>query len=89
MRKSWLLNRRAVLRGAGVAASLPLLDVMRPLLPGGEPARRMVFVYFPNGASTPNEHDPKWGQWRWLPHDPGKDYEFTNVLKCLGRGARR
>jgi len=83
MRKSWLLDRRAVLRGAGVAASLPLLDVMRPLLPSGEPARRMVFVYFPNGASTPNEHDPKWGQWRWLPHDPGEDYEFTNVLKCL------
>lgn len=83
MRKTWLLDRRSLLRGTGVAASLPLLDAMRPLLPKDEPARRMVYVYFPNGASTPNEHDPKWGQWRWLPHDPGKDYQFTNVLKCL------
>ncbi len=83
MMKTWQLDRRALLRGAGVAASLPVLDAMRPLLPKAEPARRMVYVYFPNGASTPNEHDEKWGQWRWLPHDPGKDYQFTNVLKCL------
>ena len=83
MRSSWLLDRRSVLRGTGVAAALPLLDAMRPLLPAGQPARRTVFVYFPNGASTPKEHDEKWGMWRWLPHDPGKDYKFTKVLKCL------
>ena len=54
MMKTWQLDRRALLRGAGVAASLPVLDAMRPLLPKAEPARRMVYVYFPNGASTPN-----------------------------------
>lgn len=83
MRKTWLLNRRSLLRGTGVAAALPLLDAMRPLMAKASPARRMVFVYFPNGASTPKEHDKKWGQWRWLPHDPGRDYKFTNVLRCL------
>lgn len=85
MRKTWQLDRRTFLRGTGVAASLPLLDAMRPLLheQPGDPVRRMVYVYFPNGASMPKENDKKWGQWRWLPHVPGKDYEFTNVLKCL------
>ena len=72
MRKTWLINRRSLLRGTGVAAALPLLDAMRPLMPKATPAQRMVFVYFPNGASTPKEHDKKWGQWRWLPHDPGR-----------------
>ena len=72
MRKTWQLDRRSLLRGAGVAASLPLLDAMEAWTPGrpGEPVRRMVYVYFPNGASTPKEHDKEWGQWRWLPRQP-------------------
>ena len=29
--QNWLINRRKVLRGAGVALALPFLDCMRPL----------------------------------------------------------
>jgi hypothetical protein len=90
MQKPWQLNRRSFLRGTGVAVTLPMLDAMQPLLtataPLGSPAeaiKRMCYVYFPNGASMPKEHDKKWGKWRWLPHTPGKDYQLTEVLKCL------
>ncbi|MGK0265358.1 MAG: hypothetical protein ACI8UD_004021, partial [Planctomycetota bacterium] len=90
MQKTWQLNRRSFLRGTGVAVALPMLEAMQPLLAAGSPTgappeaiRRMCYVYFPNGASMPKEHDKKWGKWRWLPHTPGKDYELTEVLKCL------
>jgi hypothetical protein len=83
-RKSWQLDRRTFLRGTGVAAALPWLEAMG--FRGAsrrEPIRRMCFVYFPNGASMPEEHDEKWGRWRWFPHAAGSDYEFTDVLSCL------
>jgi Protein of unknown function (DUF1552) len=79
---SWQLDRRTFLRGTGVAAALPFLDAMRPTTTR-EPVRRMCFVYFPNGASMPEENDANWGQWRWLPHAPGRDYRLTEVLSCL------
>ncbi|MEO6597733.1 MAG: DUF1552 domain-containing protein [Planctomycetota bacterium] len=87
-RKSWHLDRRTFLRGAGVAAALPWLEAMSSVAIGTngvprEPMRRMCFVYFPNGASMPAEHDAKWGKWRWFPHDAGSDYAFTDVLSCL------
>lgn len=52
--RSWLLDRRHILRGLGIAIALPLLDCMRPL---GEAevkprARRSVFIYLPNGVNT-------------------------------------
>ena len=81
-RKSWHLDRRTFLRGAGVTAAVPFLDAMRLVAPR-EPMRRMCFVYFPNGGSMPKEHDKEWGKWRWFPHDAGHDYQFTEVLRCL------
>jgi len=83
MHRPWHLDRRTFLRGTGVAAALPMLDAMRPLLPKREPVRRMCFVYFPNGAAMPAEDDEQWGDWRWLPRAPGRDYQFTRVLRCL------
>ncbi|HEX5054574.1 MAG TPA: DUF1552 domain-containing protein [Planctomycetota bacterium] len=81
-RKTWHLDRRTFLRGAGVAVAMPWLEAMAWAAPR-EPMRRMCFVYFPNGASMPEEHDEKWGRWRWFPHDAGADYVFTDVLSCL------
>lgn len=44
------LSRRSVLRAAGAAVSLPLLDAMAPPLKATvEPATRMAYLYFPNG----------------------------------------
>jgi len=50
----WLLSRRHVLRGLGVALALPLLDCMRPLRAADTAARakRSVFIYLPNGVNT-------------------------------------
>jgi hypothetical protein len=49
------LSRRMLLRGAGTALALPLLDAMIPALTplvasAGNPVRRLGFVYIPMGA---------------------------------------
>lgn len=76
------LDRRTFLRGTGVAVALPFLEAMR-FGPPREVARRLCCVYFPNGASMPEETDAKWNKWRWFPNRAGADYEFTEVLSCL------
>ncbi|MFM8534817.1 MAG: DUF1552 domain-containing protein [Acidimicrobiia bacterium] len=50
----WLISRRHVLRGFGVALALPLLDCMRPILASdrAQRAKRCVFIYLPNGVYT-------------------------------------
>ncbi|MCE9606299.1 MAG: DUF1552 domain-containing protein [Planctomycetia bacterium] len=52
--QNWLLNRRHMLRGLGVAMALPLLDCMRPLRAAETKtrAKRSVFIYLPNGVNT-------------------------------------
>ena len=68
------LSRRALLRGAGVAIGLPMLDAMRPALAGAVPeARRLVVVYVPNGIIMND----------WLPKETGKDFTFSRILKPL------
>jgi hypothetical protein len=72
------LSRRTVLKGAGVALALPLLDAM---IPAGtalaqtvaKPRVRMGFVYFPHGAVMRN----------WVPQQTGTDFEFSPILKPL------
>lgn len=70
------LSRRTLLRGAGAAVSLPLLDAMFPALtPSAQAAvaTRLRFgaVYFPNGAIMPS----------FTPKTAGADFEFTPILK--------
>lgn len=54
------MDRRTILRGAGVAMALPLLDAMSPRASASSPSRsgltdaaprRLVFVYTPNGVN--------------------------------------
>ncbi len=86
-RKSWMLDRRSFLRGAGVAVALPWLEAMGRALPApgpaGEAPRRLAFVYFPNGCSLPPAGDEQYRQWRWFPDGEGADYRFTKVLESL------
>lgn len=72
------LSRRTVLRGAGAAMALPLLEIM----PGGEgraasrntaPPRRAAFFYIPNGVV----------QSAWNPTDTGKDFMLSPSLQPL------
>jgi hypothetical protein len=69
------VSRRAVLRGAGAAIALPLLDAMVPALTAfqktvANPVRRLGVVYHPNGVVYEN----------WLPKGVGSQFEFSRVL---------
>jgi hypothetical protein len=72
------ISRRAVLRGAGVAIGLPLLDAMIPAATAfaataAAPQPRLGFVYFPHGAVMA----------RWRPAQTGAAFEFPQILKPL------
>jgi hypothetical protein len=75
------LSRRSVLRGAGVALSLPLLDAMIPARTAladtaANPTPHLGFIYFPHGAV----------QERWTPKSDGnKIVEFGDILKPLDK----
>jgi hypothetical protein len=72
------LSRRTVLKGAGAAIALPLLDAM---IPAGTALAntaaavkpRLVYIYFPHGAV----------QKFWTPDGAGKDFKFSPILKPL------
>ena len=71
------LPRRLFLRGIGATVALPLLDAMMPALTAGArvaaPARRLGFVYVPNGAAP--------GFWK--PKGEGTDFEMSLSLSPL------
>ena len=68
------LSRRTLLRGAGAAIALPLLDAMQPALAAPvRSVRRLAVVYVPNGIIMN----------QWTPAESGKDYAFTRILKPL------
>src|SRR5262249_44231761 len=74
------LSRRTVLRGAGTALALPLLDAMIPARTAlAQTAAKVTphlgFIYFPHGA----------GQAQWTPTGEGQIGDFRDILKPLGK----
>ena len=70
------ISRRTVLRGAGTAVALPLLDAMIPAFAPAaatKPVRRLGVVYHPNGVI----YD------QWLPTGVGSEFELSPTLKGL------
>ncbi len=68
------ISRRTLLRGAGTAIALPLLDAMFPALSrAAAPVRRLSVVYVPNGIIMKD----------WTPAGLGSGFEFTRILKPL------
>jgi hypothetical protein len=73
------LSRRSVLKGAGVAIALPLLDAMNPAgvafgqTAAGKAPHRLAFVGFPHGAV----------QRHWQPAETGKDFAIPRILEPL------
>ena len=72
------LSRRTLLRGAGAAISLPLLDAMLPAATAlaNTPAAantRLAYVYFPHGAVMKY----------WVPQQVGANFEYSPILKPL------
>ena len=79
--KSWQLNRRTFLRGAGAALALPALDCMAARSPAVEP-KRLAAIYFPFGVSIGSKDDAN-KEWYWFPHEDGRDYTFNRNLEPL------
>ncbi len=68
------ISRRAVLRGAGAALALPLLDAMTPALAqAARPVHRFQTVYIPNGMAM--EY--------WSPSSIGRSFQLSPVLQPL------
>ena len=72
------IPRRTFLRGMGVGVALPLLDAMVPAFStttqaADGPARRLGFVYIPNGAHMP----------AWTPSGEGPLAELSPILNPL------
>jgi hypothetical protein len=71
--------RRTVLKAAGAAIGLPLLDAMIPAstawaaTPAGKPPKRFAFVGFPHGAIMNS----------WSPTETGTDFTISPILKPL------
>jgi hypothetical protein len=77
------LPRRTFLRGIGAAISLPLLDAMVPAFTAtvktaATPARRLAFVYCPNGVSMNFS-----GINYWKPTTVGSGFELSPILEPL------
>src|SRR5262245_14997979 len=70
------LSRRTVLKGLGAAVALPFLDAMVParvFAADAEAARRLVFLYVPNGVHLPG----------WTPASVGPLAKLPPVLEPL------
>jgi hypothetical protein len=72
------LSRRTVLRGMGVAVSLPLLEAMIPAATAlantaASPKPRLGFFYFPHGAIME----------KWTPTTAGRDFQLSPILEPL------
>ncbi|HIF87535.1 MAG TPA: DUF1552 domain-containing protein [Gammaproteobacteria bacterium] len=69
------ISRRTILRGAGAALALPMLDAMTPAFALGSstPIHRFQTVYVPNGMAMDY----------WLPTTVGRDFELTPILQPL------
>jgi uncharacterized protein DUF1552 len=72
------LSRRALLRGAGTALALPLLESMIPAgalraAPASSPRARLACIYIPHGAVMS----------RWTPATDGTGWDFPEILKPL------
>jgi len=68
------ISRRTLLRGFGAAIALPTLDAMLPAFAAAtKSARRLVYIYVPNGVVMK----------QWTPVAEGAGYEMPRILQPL------
>src|SRR6266516_5349178 len=81
------MNRRAVLKAAGVTLALPFLDAMAPACTAlaqtaAVPKLRTGFFYMPHGAIMHNtSHGPAMD--KWTPSGSGADFKLSPILASL------
>ncbi|MAT12295.1 MAG: hypothetical protein CMM02_14970 [Rhodopirellula sp.] len=77
MSQNWKISRRTMLRGAGAAVALPMLDVMNSHAALGKealaPPMRMISLFMPNGVNPAT----------WDVKGEGADYEISESLSPL------
>src|SRR4029077_12691627 len=81
------LSRRAVLKGAGVAVALPLLDAMIPAATAlaqtaAAPKLRAGFFYIPHGAIMWNTSHGKEMD-HWTPSGSNADFKLSPIMEPL------
>ncbi len=82
-RKTWHLDRRTLLKGAGISLALPLMEAMAKKNDESITPNRSCFLFFPNGVSLPPETHEAHQDWHWFPFGEGRDYLFTKPLAPL------
>lgn len=80
-KKSWALNRRTFLQGAGVSLALPMLEAMAAETKPAQP-KRFCAVYFPYGIVARDESSEV-AKWNWFPQGEGRDYRLGQSLQAL------
>lgn len=83
MKKSWQLDRRMFLRGAGASVALPWLEGMAWAAPAAVRKPRMCYVFFHYGVPMPPDDHPDRKKHAWFPTGEGKDYEITEAHASL------
>src|SRR5690606_27348168 len=81
------LSRRTVLRGAGAAIGLPLLDAVIPAATAlakaeARPRLRVGFFYLPHGAIMANTPHGE-AMDHWTPSGAGDDFKLSHILEPL------
>jgi hypothetical protein len=83
-KKTFSLNRRNFIHGAGVALALPWMETFAASKNGRSATpRRFMSVYHPDGVGLPLKKDPAWKDWSWFPQGGEKDFKLTKVLDVL------
>jgi hypothetical protein len=86
------LSRRMVLKGAGIAVALPLLDAMIPAATAlaktaAVPRMRAGFFYMPHGAVMGNTSHGA-SMERWMPSGRGEAFKLSPILAPLEKYKR-
>ena len=83
-KKSFPLNRRNFIQGAGIALALPWMETFAAKSGTvGKTPKRFFSVYHPDGVGLPLKKDPAWKDWSWFPRGGEKDFKLTKVLDVL------
>lgn len=87
--KSWHLDRRTFLRGAGgLALGLPFLEAMQgqaSVTDAAELPKRVACFFFPNGVALPPANSEFHSDWHWFPQGTGVDYTLNKSTESFER----
>ena len=81
---SWMLDRRTILKGAGVSLALPLLECMGDDAARADRPKRFAAIYFPYGSVFQNG-DSEFSQWNWTPTGEGREFKLGEIHRSLER----